>query len=262
MKALYAVHILAGSVAVILGFVALYSAKGASLHRKSGILFVYVMLTMALLGMSLAVLRNKLPEVNIPAGLIVSYMVITALTTVRPASADSRRRWWLNAAGILVASAVGVTMLTFGVEAIANGGRRNGIPACPYLLFTTFAVLGVVGDVRVMRSGALKGGQRLARHLWRMSAALFIASLSLGQITKFIPQPYRFRAFIVLPMVAVIATMLYWLWRVQFKRSMRGIVTLMDSPASRAESAVPWATHAGPSALGRPEPLSSVSQQG
>ncbi|MEP7001789.1 MAG: hypothetical protein ABI969_14980, partial [bacterium] len=217
MKALYAVHILAGSLSIILGFVALYSAKGASLHRKSGILFVYVMVTMALLGMSLAVLRNKMPDVNIAAGLLTSYLVITALTTVRPASTHSRSRWWLNAVGMLVASAVGITMLTFGIEAIANGGRRNDVPAFPYFMFTTFAVLGVVGDALVMRSGALKGRPRLARHLWRMSAALFIASMSLGQLMKFVPKPYRYRPVLLLPVVAVTMTMLYWLWRMRSK---------------------------------------------
>ena len=40
------VHILAGGLALVFGYVALYAAKGATLHRKSGMLSVYAMLTM------------------------------------------------------------------------------------------------------------------------------------------------------------------------------------------------------------------------
>jgi uncharacterized membrane protein len=54
----YAVHILAGSLSFLFGYVALYSAKGAALHRKSGVLFVYAMLTMAVFGMTIAAVRG------------------------------------------------------------------------------------------------------------------------------------------------------------------------------------------------------------
>ena len=34
-------HILAGISALVFGYVALYATKGATLHRRSGIFFVY-----------------------------------------------------------------------------------------------------------------------------------------------------------------------------------------------------------------------------
>ncbi len=40
------VHILAGALGLVSGYVALYAVKGATLHRKSGMLFVYAMSTM------------------------------------------------------------------------------------------------------------------------------------------------------------------------------------------------------------------------
>lgn len=48
MRMTLVVHILAGSFALLTGFIALYSVKGLSLHRKSGMLFVYAMVTMSL----------------------------------------------------------------------------------------------------------------------------------------------------------------------------------------------------------------------
>ena len=186
MRLTLLVHILAGGLGLVFGYVALYAAKGAPLHRRSGLLFVYAMLPMALFGMSISAFQNVAPEINIPAGLLTSYLVMTALTTVRPPTAASR---WLNVVAMLVALTVGVTMLTFGLEALANGGTRN------------------------------------ARHLWRMSFALFIAALSFSvQLAKMIPRPVRIPALIALPMLAVLVTMLYWLWRVRIRRPFRGIV--------------------------------------
>ena len=78
-----AVHIVAGALGIVAGFVALSVAKGARLHRRSGMTFVYAMITMALLGGLMALARNKSPEGNVPVALLTIYLTITALTTVR-----------------------------------------------------------------------------------------------------------------------------------------------------------------------------------
>ena len=216
------VHILAGGLGLISGYVALYSAKGATLHRKSGILFVYAMLAMSLLGMVIAAGRNVAPAINIPAGLLTSYLVITALLTVRPPVAGAR---WLNPGLMLVALGVGLTDMTFAFEAFANGGKRNGMPAFPFIMFGVVGLLGSIGDLRMIRSGPLQGPSRLARHLWRMCFALFIAALSffIGQ-AKVIPEPIRNRGLLALPVLAVLVTMLYWMVRVRRKRGVRVVV--------------------------------------
>jgi hypothetical protein len=217
-----AVHVLAGSLALVSGAVALYAAKGAQVHRRSGLLFVVAMLTMCTLGAALAA-GQPWAEVNIPAALMTAYLVITSLTTVRPAAVGSR---WLDVGLLIVAAVVSAMTLTFGLEAVGSGGRRNGIPAFPFFLFGTVGLIGSLGDVRMLRSGPLRGAARLTRHLWRMSFALFIAAMSFffGQMDV-IPQPVRKPALLALPVLAVLATMLYWLWKVRVRRSFRGIVT-------------------------------------
>ncbi len=52
--------------------------------------FVYAMLTTAFFGVLIAALRGVAPAINIPAGTLTAYLVITALTTVRPPFAGSR----------------------------------------------------------------------------------------------------------------------------------------------------------------------------
>ena len=218
----YVVHIAAGSVALLAGYLALYSAKGATVHRKSGMVFVYAMLTMACFGLLITVTRDVAPAINIPAGLLTSYLVITSLTTVRPLHTGARS---LHVGAMLVALGIGVVDLAFASEAIANGGTRRGMPAFPFVMFGVVGMLGFAGDLRVLRSGIPTGARRLARHLWRMSFALFIAALSffIGQ-AKVIPKPIRIPGLLALPVLAVFVTMLYWLWRVRVRRSFRGIV--------------------------------------
>jgi hypothetical protein len=213
VQIIYAVHILAGTLGLVFGYVALSAAKGATLHRKAGILFVYAMLTMSVFGGTIAAVQGVAPAINIPAALLTSYLVITALITVRPPSSRSR---WLTPGLMLVALAVGLTSLSFAFEAFANGGKRNGMPAFPFVMFGVVGTLGALLDMRMMRAGALAGASRLARHLWRMCFALFIAALSffIGQAQVF-PKPIRIPALLALPVLAVLVAMFYWLWRVR-----------------------------------------------
>jgi uncharacterized membrane protein len=212
-----AVHVLAGAVGLVFGYVALYAPKGEQLHRSAGRVFVSAMLTMAILGMVIAALRGVWREVNIPAGWTTAYLAITALATVRRPAGWSRR---LDVGLMLVALAVGLTMLTFGIQAVAAGGKRGEIPAFPFVLFGLVGLVAGAGDVRVIRAGALSGARRLARHLWRMSFALFIAAMSFffGQADE-LPRALRIPPLLALPVVAVLVTMLYWLWRVRVRRT-------------------------------------------
>lgn len=219
------VHIVAGSLGIVAGFVALYAAKGARLHRKSGMVFVFAMLTTCVLGTQIAAVRGVAPALNIPAGVLTAYLVITALITVRRPLVQGSR--WLDLGLMLVAFAVGLTSLGFGFEALASpdGKGRDGMPAFPFFLFGVVGTLAGVLDLRMIRAGGLRGASGLARHLWRMSFALFIAALSffIGQADVF-PKPVRIPALLALPVLAVLVTMFYWLWRVRVRRTFRGIV--------------------------------------
>jgi uncharacterized membrane protein len=215
-----AVHILAGSVGLIAGYVALSAAKGAKLHRKSGMVFVYAMTTMALMGTMMALIWNVAPTTNGPVGLLTAYLVITALTTVRPPFAGSHR---VDFGMMLVALGVGVTFSTFGFEALSSPkGTLNGMPAVPYFIFGLIGLLASAGDAWLIRAGGVqvvRDVPRIRRHLWRMSTALLIAAFSffLGQ-AKVIPKPIRIFPLLAIPPLMVLVAMLYWLWRVRVRR--------------------------------------------
>jgi uncharacterized membrane protein len=219
MRMILLAHIVAGGLGLTSGYVALYAAKGATLHRRSGMLFVCVMLTMSVTAMLISAVEGVAPVINVPSALLTFYLVVTGLTTVRPPAAGSHR---LDIAAMLMAFAVGVGCFVLGVTSAAKGGAAAGM-AYPLFMFGLVALLASRGDLRMIRAGGVRGSSRLVRHLWRMCFALFIASIAFyggqGRVPEVLRVPALLAAGVLLPIVA----MSYWLWRLR-TRSVRGTV--------------------------------------
>src|SRR5260370_7181340 len=141
---LLAVHIVAGGLAIVLGGVALGASKGATLHRGSGLLFVYGMVAMGMSGSILA-LRQSLTNANVLGGFTAAYFVVTALTTVRPVSAWTR---WLNSVALLVVIALSLIEIGLGFKALASPcGTINGAPSFLFFFFSPATTLPAPGDL-------------------------------------------------------------------------------------------------------------------
>jgi hypothetical protein len=168
---------------------------------------------------TIAAVRSAAPAMNIPAGLTTAYLVVTALITVRPPSAASRR---VAVAAMLFGLSVGLTSLVLAVAMLADGRAGRTGMAYPLFMFGIVGLTAGLADVRVIRSGGLHGAARLTRHLWRMCFALLVATLSffVGQAQVF-PEAIRNSGLVAVPVLAVLASMLYWLWRVRGRRSGR-----------------------------------------
>ena len=209
------VHIIAGSIAIITGFISAFALKGAKLHRKSGMIFVYSMLVLSITGAVIATLKHQ--PANIIGGSLAFYMVITALLAVRPRDRESRLA---DAGAVVIGATVGGFAMKTGLEAVNTPtGTSNGVPAGMMFFFAAVAFLAAVGDLRVLLVGHLQGAQRIARHLWRMCFSLFIASGSffLGQ-AKVIPKPIRILPLLAIPALLPLVLLLYWLARVRFTK--------------------------------------------
>ena len=208
-------HVLAGLSALVGGAVALYALKGAKLHRRSGMVFVYAMLIMASTGTLMSIVHLNVG--NVMAGLLTLYLVLTALLTVRRPSLEFNG---IDRLAMLVALTVGVTAVTFGVAAVRSAtGTLHGIPPPVYFMFGTVALLATFGDLRVMRSWRTQGGFRIKRHLWRMCFALFIATASffLGPSQR-LPAFLRHSPLRPLPVLIVLVVMFFWLARVSIQQ--------------------------------------------
>jgi uncharacterized membrane protein len=209
------IHVAAGGLALVLGAVALSVKKGGTLHRRSGLLFVYVMAVMAI---SAAMLGN------VGGGVMTIYFVGTALTTVRPASAWTRR---FDVAALIVVTGLALLTIVSGVKAVNTPGPSpGGVPfrtiGVMSLIIAAVMILAAAGDLRIMRFGSLRGGPRLARHLWRMCFALFIAAGSFfsirERVAKVLPDPFTTGPMRALPILLLFGVMFYWLWRLRRRR--------------------------------------------
>jgi uncharacterized membrane protein len=202
------IHIAAGGLALVLGAVALSVKKGGTVHRRGGLMFVYAMLVM---GTTAAFLGN------VGGGLMAIYFVVTALTTVRPVSPWTRG---LNVAALTLAVGLALVDILGGLKAFNSPGRSlNGIPFLMLFFIATIMILAALGDVRVRQFGVPRGGPRLARHLWRMCFALFIAAGSFfsirERVAKILPEPLTTAPIRMLPILLIFGAMFYWLWRVR-----------------------------------------------
>ena len=207
------VHIVMGLLALLAGFVALFSRKGGYIHRRSGMLFVCAMIAMLGTGAVLSFFVVDKPENGIGA-LFTIYLVVTSLLTV------SRR----------VEEVRGITL---ALACLAIGLGLAGV-----LLGALFLAPVMIGcgaaDMRLLKKRSIAGGQRLARHLWRMTFALWIATASffLGQ-AKVLPEPMQNFWLLSLPVLGVLAMLVYWLLRVSKKKS---------RAFGGAPGGVPWTT--------------------
>jgi len=212
------VHIAAGCLGIVTGFVALFTHKGGRAHRKAGAIFVGAMVVMASTGVVMSAIKGN--GGNIMGGSVAIYMVTTALLTVRrPALGVDGK----DVAALLLALGIAVTGLVFGLDAMhAANGRKFGYGPPLYFIFGGGTLLAGLGDVRMLLARGIHGTPRIARHLWRMCVGLFIAtgSFFIGQ-AKVFPKPIRIMPLLVSPVLLVVVLLFYWLVRVRVSRAYR-----------------------------------------
>jgi uncharacterized membrane protein len=214
------VHIVAGMVAILSGFAALFVRKGSPLHRITGDVFVVSMLLMASGGAYRAVVRSQ--PMNVIAGLFTFYLVSTAWLTMRRKGNESGRT---ELALLILGVVVGATALFFGWQ--ASHAANRGLATMAFV-FGFLVLLSVLGDVRLIIRGGVAGVQRLVRHIWRMCFALFIAtgSFFLGtaggsQINlraRIFTPAVRATHLPQVPVFLVLLLMIFWLFRVRLSR--------------------------------------------
>ena len=214
-----AAHVAVGTLTSITGFIALLSRKGAWLHRKAGAFWVAAMLVLALSVATLGVMIAQ--PGNIVAAILTAYLAGSAWLAVRrPPNAIGRAEramvvMPLIVAALSIAGAVAILTAPGGPPADLPPGERPPIG----LTVGAIALLAAGCDLRVILKGGLSGAARIARHIWRMCLALFIATGSFGaQIPVMLrridvdspPLPVVFG-----PAILVLMLLAFWMVRVR-----------------------------------------------
>jgi hypothetical protein len=206
-------HITAGTMGMLSGFVAVFLLKGSRRHGLAGNVFVISMLLLSATGVYLAIMKHQ--PGNILGGTLTFYLVTTAWMTARRRDGEPGIFDW---GALLVVLAVGTCQLTFGFEAAhSQTGLRFGYPPWPYFFMGSVAGLATAGDIRMLVRRGISGNQRIARHLWRMCFALFIAAASIFLARQEIfPALLRKTGVLLLLSFLPLILMIFWLVRVRF----------------------------------------------
>lgn len=206
---LLVLHIGGATIAILSGWASILARKGGRLHRAAGDLFCVAMLVMAAVGGAVSSFMPAARWSNTTAAVFTLYLVATSWTAARRAPGEIGR---LEPAAFSVAAVLAVTGVS-GAAGLHLFGER---PDASIYVFASLSALAAVCDLRVLASGGLAGAARVARHLWRMSLALIIATASffLGQ-QKFLPVPVRGTLLPALPVLGALGLLIFWMIRVR-----------------------------------------------
>lgn len=207
-------HIASGTVGMLSGFVAVFLRKGSRQHAAAGIVFVISMLCLSSSGTYMATVKHQ--PGNILGGAITFYLVATAWMTARRRDGEPGIFDW---AALLMVFAVAASNLTLGIQAVVSQtGMRYDYTPGPYFFLGSVALLAAIGDVRMLLRRGISGTQRIARHLWRMCFALFIAASSI-----FLARAHLFPAFLqrsgALYFLSFLPLLLMIFWLVRIRRT-------------------------------------------
>lgn len=214
-------HILSGTLCVAGGALAFIAPKGRRVHRAGGTVFFYAMLIASVSGAVLGLLEPERLLITAFAGVLGAYLVVTGWATAR---------WTGCAAGtleVISGSAIAATMAALtalGLTAMSNAdGVYLGFLAEYYFMLAAMAGLGLVFDLSLLLRHGLSDRQRIARHLWRMGLAYFIAvgSFFTGPGARVFPEALRESGLLSLPEGITAVLILFWLARTLFNRPRR-----------------------------------------
>jgi hypothetical protein len=208
-------HIAGGLAGIAAGYTAVLAAKGGTVHRAAGRIFVAAMLfSMAVAVYLAANLRGQLPGQipNIAAGALGFYLVLSAYMTVKrkPGVSGSFEK-----AALTIPLAVAALEFSWGFAAAASPAHTfDGYGPPLFFVFGGMALLLAALDIRVVMRGGLSGAARIRRHLWRMCFGFFLAagSFFLGQ-QKVMPAAMHGAWYLTLLGIAPLGFMLFWLVR-------------------------------------------------
>jgi hypothetical protein len=215
-------HIVSGTLGMLSGFVAAFLRKGSRRHGLAGTVFTISMLGLGASGTYLAIMKHQ--PGNILGGMLTFYLVATAWISARRKQEETGLFDW---SALLVVLAIAAAEVTFGVEAaMSPTGLKYDYPPWPYFIFGLVAVLATVGDIRMLVHGGISGTQRLARHLWRMCFALFIAAASIFLARQqLFPEILRKTGVLILLSFLPLLLMIFWLIRVRFAKAYKKTLT-------------------------------------
>ena len=214
------IPVIAGAVALVSDFVAVFTRKGDMLHRQAGAVFFRSMLLMAVFAACLAVIVPG-QTVNLFIAAFVSCLVGTAWVTARGREGlvgPAEKIALLVSLVLCAPFAVLSCQLALGLSPLFESAMPFKGPLLLAIdSFTFVLVMAAIGDARVVFGGGIRGSRRIARHLWRMLLGLTSATGSAftNGFARLLPGPHHVPAAFFLPQFLPLALLFFWMFRVR-----------------------------------------------
>ncbi len=206
-------HIASGMVALASGAVAVTVRKGERTHVLAGRVFFA---SMAALGVTASILEPYRDPPGSPvSGLLVLYFIGTSWLAARR---HGGRSGWLEIIGCVAALGLGGAMIWGGY----SGMSKTPVGPGPAYALGGLCMFAGLLDLNVILRRRMSEVQRIARHLWRMLFAFFIAtgSFFLGQ-QDVLPAAMHRSPWLFVPAFAPFALMAFWLVRMRIGKRFR-----------------------------------------
>jgi uncharacterized membrane protein len=206
-------HVALGTLAVVVGAIALGARKGRKVHVNAGRVFVISMGLASVLGAVLGALKYETFWITFHAGVLGATLVTSGVLAVRIRRAGAKKLFTavaavnaLNAAALFSAGWYATTL---------PGAQLFGFAAGDYFFLFGMAAIACGGDVRMVVGTQITNRQRIAQHLVRMCIGFFIAAGSAftGPGASAFPDAVRDSGVLSLPELTIVLLMLFWLWK-------------------------------------------------
>ena len=215
-------HVIAGTIALFAGIVAMSSRKGARLHRVSGTVFFVSMLVMGVFADYLAVaIPEQIP--NLFIGTFTLYLVATGWMTVRrkERSASIPEKIALL---VILCLCLPFAILSFQLATGLEPSFKSAVPfegpvRVAIYTFTFLVAMAAIGDTRLILAGGITGARRIGRHLWRMCFGLTLAAGSAftNGLPRLLPKTVHVPLILLfVPQLSLLVLLIFWMVRVRF----------------------------------------------
>lgn len=206
-------HVALGTLAVIVGAIALGSHKGRRVHMGAGRVFVISMGLASVLGAILGALKYETFWITFHAGVLGATLVASGLLAARM-RAQGVKRWFVAVAGLNALNAAALLGAGWYATTLPDA-RLFGFAAGDYFFLFGMAVVAFGGDLHMTVGRRLTDRLRIAQHLMRMCIGFFIAAGSAftGPGASAFPQVVQDSGVLSMPELIIVLLMLFWLWK-------------------------------------------------
>jgi hypothetical protein len=221
-KLAISVHVIAGTIALFAGIVAVSARKGGHAHRVAGMVFFVSMLVMAVFADYLAVaIPGQIP--NLFIGTFTIYLVATAWITVqrKERSVGIPEKIALF---VVLCLCVPFAILSFQLATGLEPSFKSAVPIegpvrAALYSFTFLVTMAAIGDARLVWAGGVTDRRRIGRHLWRMCLGLALAAGSAftNGLPRLLPKTVHVPLiFLFIPQLSALLLLIFWMVRVRF----------------------------------------------